>query len=412
MSTLRWKWPLRHLVGAGWLVVIGACSLAPESAPNRCLSDASLINPETNAAPGIGGTGQIAGRPGIGGTGQTQTIARPGIGGTGIVGVVTGFASLCVNGEEIHYSPTTPVSQDGENSSTRDLLVGQVVVVQATSGKAESGSQWQARQIVVQHAVIGPLTEVDSRSGQFSVMGERALALSTEDLAGLKPGDWVRVSGQRQSDGLIRAGRVQPLPSAAAQASIQGTLAKLQGHRALVGGTAVQFAALPDGLRAGEEVLVRGVWDGRQLQVEESVLHPTNAILRNGDRVLLQGYVHARQGRELKLGYESVLLPEDTVVTPLDQPVLVRGRINTDQGIVAEQIVIGSGNHAPGHRGGFTSTGRGAGASAGMGGWGGGGNAGGGGNGGGHGGGSGGGSGGGHGGGSGGGGGGGSGGGR
>ena len=85
MNTLSRLIP--SFVIASLLTLLGSCSLHPESRPNRCVSDASLINPETNAAPGIGGTGQVAGRPGIGGTGQ---MAETGIGGTGIVGVVTG----------------------------------------------------------------------------------------------------------------------------------------------------------------------------------------------------------------------------------------------------------------------------------------------------------------------------------
>lgn len=56
---------------------------------------------------GIGGTG-ISADSGIGGTGQQ---AQEGIGGTGIIGVITGFASVCVNGLEILY--------DTEMTSTR-----------------------------------------------------------------------------------------------------------------------------------------------------------------------------------------------------------------------------------------------------------------------------------------------------
>ena len=62
---------------------------------------------------------------------------------------------------------------------------------------------------------------------------------------------------------------------------------------------------------------------------------------------------------------ESVLLPENTMPLEPDQQVLVRGRINADKSIVAEQIVVGSGQ---GDRGGFSHAGRGNAASSGHGG--------------------------------------------
>jgi hypothetical protein len=55
---------------------------------------------------------------GIGGTGiddnAIQTADR-GIGGTGIVGVITGFSSVCVDGLEVSYGSTTTVSMAGSS---------------------------------------------------------------------------------------------------------------------------------------------------------------------------------------------------------------------------------------------------------------------------------------------------------
>lgn len=334
--------PSRLLQALAVVSLLGSCSLPPEGRPNRCVSNASLVNPEARSAPGIGGTGQVA--------------SRPGIGGTGIVGVVTGFASICVNGEEIHYTQATPVLRDGEPGSIRDLQVGQVVAVQTTALGAESGSEWLARQIVVQYALIGPLSRVEPGSGRFEIMGEQALALSPEDLAGLQAGDWVRVSGHRQADGGIRAGRVEALGSAAKQAQIQGPVTSLQGRTARVGNTPVQFSVLPGAVQAGREILLRGQWDGQRLQVQETLLQPTFAALQGSDRVLLQAYVRARRGNTLELGYESVQLPEKITPPEVNQQILIRGRIHPEQGIVAEQISVGSDQ---GNRGGFSQAGRG-----------------------------------------------------
>ena len=351
------------LLGLGFL--LGSCSLRPESPPNPCAGTAALINPEGDAqtarAPGIGGTGQMAGLPGIGGTGQAQTRADSGIGGTGIVGVVTGFASICVNGEEIHYTPATPVLRDGEPGSTRDLQVGQVVAVDASARHSDSGAQWQARQIVVQHAVIGPITQLDIPSGRFSVLGEAAQTLSREDLAGRTPGDWVRVSGHRQADGVIQAGRVQALPSATTLAQVQGPVSAIHDQTLQVGSTAVRFATLPAGLQAGSEILVRGQWDGQQLHADSSRQHPTQTAIQHSSSVLLQGYVHELRENELHLGYERLVLPAPTPensqqrsLLTRDQPVLVRGHRDAAQRLVADQVTIADSRHDKGQRGGFS----------------------------------------------------------
>ena len=93
---------------------------------NVCGHSDSPVNPQA-AAPGIGGTGDVALKPGIGGTG----IDNGGIGGTGIVGVITGFASICVNGVEVHYDESMPVNDNGQTVKTGVLALGQVVVVKA-----------------------------------------------------------------------------------------------------------------------------------------------------------------------------------------------------------------------------------------------------------------------------------------
>ncbi len=53
------------------------------------------------------------------------------VGGTGIIGTITGFASICVNGVEVHYDNNTLVTVDGRLSFVRELAVGQVVVTRA-----------------------------------------------------------------------------------------------------------------------------------------------------------------------------------------------------------------------------------------------------------------------------------------
>jgi hypothetical protein len=107
---------------------------------------------------GIGGTGHTP-LDGIGGTGQKLLKS---IGGTGqklaIVGVVTGFASICVNGEEVHFEDSTSVTVNGAPSKTADLAVGQVVSI--TADKTPKG--WTASIISTNDTVSGLSTYQES----------------------------------------------------------------------------------------------------------------------------------------------------------------------------------------------------------------------------------------------------------
>ena len=231
-----------------------------------------------------------------------------GRGGTGIVGVVTGFASICVNGGEVEYQPETPVQRDGAQAPLSDLAVGQWVALQASG----QGEQLQARRIVVLDAAVGPLSSVDAAGGRFVVMGQRAVALEAADLAGLQAGDWVRVSGQRFASGEIRASRVQAWR--AGQAQVTGPLRRAPDGTQRVGETPVvsRDPALLVGADDGAEVAVRGEWSDGRLIASELQRQPTRSAVGAVREVLLQGYVHALNGQELQLGYGPLTLSDAT----------------------------------------------------------------------------------------------------
>ena len=200
--------------GALALLCLSSCtSPAPGPSLTGACATASLVNPALQA-PGLGGTGAVAkvDPGGIGGTGQVAQEGS-GIGGTGIVGVVTGFASVCVNGVEVEIEPDTPVGRDGQDAGLRDLSVGQLVVVRAQG----TGTELTAQRIEVMHAVVGPVEQIDVEAQALRVLGQRVRVLAAADLMPLRPGDWVRVSGHRLADGEVRASRVQALPTGTAR---------------------------------------------------------------------------------------------------------------------------------------------------------------------------------------------------
>lgn len=200
---------------------------------------------------GIGGTGIDGG--GIGGTGlRVETDV-------GILGVVSAFASICVNGVEVHYDAATSVSLNGEPVSPAQLALGQVVVVRATG----SGMQARARSIDIVASAVGPVASVDAASGILQIQG-RAVRVQPATVIGegvgsmsdLRAGQMLRVSGLAAADGSLVATRIDAAPDAkpvlVARAPdlgpgrfvVQGYVSDVEPEGVRVGGIA--FQASPD----------------------------------------------------------------------------------------------------------------------------------------------------------------------
>ena len=148
---------------------------------------------------GLGGTGRSGDDgKGLGGTGIKQNIVDRGIGGTGIKGFVsilgriTGFASICVNGKEVHYSPDMKINVEGKSVPVTELKVGQIVSV--TAAPSDKGG-FDARSIAVQHAVVGPVETIDIARQKMTVMGRDVHVADKKTLSNIDKGTIVRVSG-------------------------------------------------------------------------------------------------------------------------------------------------------------------------------------------------------------------------
>lgn len=236
------------------LVTAFACA-ALAAAPARACTDPG----------GIGGTGIDGG--GIGGTGQRAESEFA------VLGVVTGFASICVNGIEVHYDAVTPVSLNGEPASAGALAVGKVVAVRAVG----SGTQARAQAIDIVDAAVGPLTAVESAGALLQVHGRRVRigpstmlggGLTRERLAAARIGETMRVSGLRAADGTIVATRLEtaapgaralaadPAEPGAGRFLVQGYVADVQPQALRVGGT--NFSVPPEvGSQLARNQLVR-----------------------------------------------------------------------------------------------------------------------------------------------------------
>lgn len=318
------------------LALLGGTLLAASaaSAGPVCLDPGGMGGTGAVASGGIGGTGAPvapAEHGGIGGTGAPAD--EGGIGGTGIVGTITGFGSICVNGVEVHYDSKVSLSENGVPASAGRLAIGQVVAVEAHA----SVKGLIARNIAILNAYEGPVTAVASASAPLRVMGQPVrIADGARVTAGLRVGDAVRVSGLRNAMGEVVASRIDRAPNLA-QASAIGAVERpgsLQG-----------LALSNTRLALNAEVLVRGNWNGRQLDVAQSRVDPGLPFEGRVRNVLVEGLVHKQQGDRVELGGFTVQLGDSTAFAggrptelAVNQRVRVAGVMGAGRSIRAERI--------------------------------------------------------------------------
>ena len=129
---------------------------------------------------------------------------RGGIGGTGIVGVLTEFGSLIVNGRRVEVDASTEIRGLLGPLSEDDLAIGQALSIEAA---AEKGGL-TARRVLVADPLIGRVERVSPETRSFEICGVRVNLGA--DAGGLPGGsDWVAVSGLWNGVEVV-ASRVSP----------------------------------------------------------------------------------------------------------------------------------------------------------------------------------------------------------
>lgn len=330
-----------------WMSTLSAAPVCVESAP-------LFVAPPSSADGGIGGTGAVAnggiggsGAVASGGIGGTGKRAEGGIGGTGIVGTVTGFASVCVNGLEVHFDPLTTVTRNGLPADITTLALGQVIAID--SARTQKGLV--AQHISILNALEGPITGSAPESGMFLVMGQPVHADESTRLSGLstlaeaRPGMPLRVAGFRDSSGEVYATRIETAPGLTDASAIGVLVRHATGETSLEGMTVHSTMPLPS---TAEEMLLRGRWDGRRLVAQEAHLDPSLPFAGHADQVVAEGLIlqHMEPDR-LRIGAFEVELSATTQVSgstdgqlAAGQRIRVSGRLKGGNHIVAQRIEI------------------------------------------------------------------------
>ncbi len=250
----------------------------------------------SGAESGVGGTGYTDDPDrdldeGVGGTGfsTSDTVANiggdEGVGGTGIFGVITAFGSIVVNGVHIDYQDATPVTVDGIAGTPDDFAVGQVVAVEARP----MGERYQAHLVEVQHAAMGPVSDVDEEARTITVLGQ-TIEVAESDRLPLKD-EWVRVSGLRGPDEQVLATRIDAVsPSRAG--FVRGVALPTDGDALALGGLTFERPLINGRtIEAGDAVLLRGVVEARGFQVTDFVKAPREPFGGRMSDLLVQGFV-------------------------------------------------------------------------------------------------------------------------
>lgn len=286
------------------------CASAALQNPNSI--DGGMGGTGAPANGGIGGTGMIA-NGGVGGTGIDGGVGGTGIdggiGGTGIieentqggvaiVGVVTGFASICVGGEEVHYVESTPVFDNGKPAKLAHLAVGKMVMVRAE----RVNGRLNASQIGMFDAVAGPASKVDVARKQMQVMGQivRLNQSTAQTMGQVSTGANVRVSGHRLENGEIVATRVD-IVNASSAVSTLGLVREITKDSFSVNGTRIvaENKALFNQLQVGSELRVVGTWDGKQMKAERLEVDPIKHQIDHAESAIIEGFVGATSVNKL-----------------------------------------------------------------------------------------------------------------
>jgi len=280
----------------------------------------------------------------MGGTGVAGDESD-GMGGTGIVGTITGFGSICVNGLRVTYGAETPTELNGASARASDLALGDVVSVQATTDP-ETG-ELRATAIGVRHLVRGPLERADLQTGTLEVLGQTVVLpeeWGVSTLATLEVGDSVAVSGQRRSDGRILASRLvlQEKPDAA---SLIGTLEVLENGEVRVAGTAIEAEVSIGAELPGEYVVATGAWNAQTQTLGSAEVEP--AVVFDGElmsEVSVGGYVEESDATGVRIGGVRLEAPRDRfeklAALRLDDYVLVRAVLSVDGSVRVVRVAL------------------------------------------------------------------------
>jgi len=267
-----------------------------------------------------------------------------GVGGTGIVGTITGFGSICVNGVEVHFSQSTTITVDGQSGHIDQLKLGQTVAVNVEI----RGSRITAKSISLRQAVSGTIEGIDMARRQIDILGQKVKFGRRTIVGSKRPGapsrinqlrvdDIIAVSGLRARNGAIIASRIDTGLNTGRKVTLTGRVSHSSRAQFSVENVAVKPANLRIGrIRTGDEVTVSGTWTGTKIIADRAISKPTLSLAQKGGHLLIEGYVRdiPKKAKKIDLGTMRVRLSKKTLFSGGDPGALT---VNSRVIVLAER---------------------------------------------------------------------------
>jgi Domain of unknown function (DUF5666) len=207
---------------------------------------------------------------GSGGTGAPSAAnTEPSV----VVGPITGFGSVIVNGTRFDDSSVTVLSSDGISLKREDLRLGMVVEIQGSFDTVNMNSK--AQTIRVFTASSGPVTGVNAATNTLTALGGTIKINANtsfdgiSDLSAIAPGDILEVYGLKDATtGEINATRIERRPVT----STPNNAVKITGKISIVDTANKRFSI-----------------GNTQVDYSTAILEPSNVVWQVGVEVVVNG---------------------------------------------------------------------------------------------------------------------------
>lgn len=293
------------------------------------------------------GADQVAGIEGTG---------APVASGVTSVGPINGFGSVIQGGVE-YTTSGAQIQIDDQPATEGQLQVGQIVTIKGTVNP--DGTTGTATSVSFSADLRGPVTQVDTTSGTFTVLGQTVRitddtlfdqSFQPSGIDAIQVGTVVEVSGTTNASGEIVASRVEPA-GAGATLQIKGTVQSLDttAHTFSINGITVNYSnVVPTGtLAASGTVLVRGtgVVNGVLTATLVRVLGAISATANEAGR--LEGVITSfTSNADFSIGSQRITTDSTTVFSPagatlgVNASVRVRGTFNASGVLAASRVDV------------------------------------------------------------------------
>ena len=303
-----------------------------------------------------GGDSQLAGING-GGISNGGT-SDPGV----VVGPITGFGSIFVNGIEFDLNGSSITVNDQPNKGQTDLAIGQIVTVKGKIN--QSTGMGTADSVEYGNNLKGVVSGVDTASNTFTVIGQTVKVTGTTvfeglaSLADLKSTDYVEVSGFVDVTGIIEATRVehQTIPGSS---ELKGTVSSLDISQQtfMIGTTKISYSLgvqVNGGTLADAAcVEVKGTYSGTQLNASSIEVKSCGLSVSANVIGEIEGIITTSlSGSTFKIGTQTINITNTTQynvsgtaasLLVSGATVEVEGTFNSSNVLVARKIEIKQG---------------------------------------------------------------------